>query len=92
MSRLKNMPRGGWIVVGIVIAVIAVPTAAVAATATLVKIKGTSGTKADVSPANQLLTTEADPSSLVNVGRSQAFARTAQPEPASTRSQPVVRS
>jgi hypothetical protein len=64
MSKLKNMSRAGWIVVGLVAALVLVPTAAVAATATLVKIQGTSGNKADVTGAGQLLTTTAQPQNL----------------------------
>jgi hypothetical protein len=63
LSKIKNMSRGGWIVIGVVAALILVPTAAVAATASLVKIQGTSGNNADVTAANQLLTTEAKPTS-----------------------------
>lgn len=64
MSRVKNMSRGGWIVIGILIAMMLVPTGI--ATATALKysgIEGTSANKADVTSAGQLLTTEAKPTS-----------------------------
>jgi hypothetical protein len=51
MSKLKNMSRAGWIIIGLVAALVLVPTAAVAATATLGKIDATSGNKADVTEA-----------------------------------------
>jgi hypothetical protein len=62
MYRLKNMSRGGWIVVGIVAALLLVPTGvAVAAGLKYTGIEGTSLNKADVTPDQQLLTTEAPP-------------------------------
>jgi hypothetical protein len=54
MSRIKNLSRGGWIVVGMVVTLILVPTAAYAFTYT--GIIGSSGNKADVVPGGQLLT------------------------------------
>jgi hypothetical protein len=45
MSRVKNLSRGGWMIVGVVVALILVPTAAVAATATVVKIEASNGSK-----------------------------------------------
>ncbi len=64
MSKIKNMSRAGWIVTGVVAALVLVPTAAVAVT-NAVTIKGSpSGNKADVSAAGQLLTTTANPSSF----------------------------
>jgi hypothetical protein len=63
MLRIKNMSRGGWIVVGIVVAVLLVPSGvAVAKALAYSGIEGTSHNKADVTPAQQLLTTEALPS------------------------------
>ena len=68
MSKIKNMSRAGWIITGVVAAVVLAPTVAVAAT-TVVNIKGSpSGNKADVSAAGQLLTTTADPSNFFQSG------------------------
>jgi hypothetical protein len=54
MKRLAKVPRSGWMVVGMLATLILAPTVAVAATTTLVSIKGVGAT------ANkQLLTTEA---------------------------------
>jgi hypothetical protein len=66
MSKIKKMPAIGWVVVGIAVAVLAVPTVA-GATAVLkfTGIEGSpSGDKADVTAANQLLTTTAQPQNL----------------------------
>ena len=63
MPKVKDMSRGGWILVGVVVALLLVPTAAGAATL-YNGIMGTSGNRADVSPTSQLLTAEAAPSSL----------------------------
>ncbi len=64
MSRIKNMSRAGWIVTGVVAALVLVPTAAVAVTNAVI-IKGSpSGIKANVSAAGQLLTATANPSSF----------------------------
>jgi hypothetical protein len=64
--RIKNMSRGGWIVVGILIAVMLVPSGvAVAKALKYTGIEGTSTNRADVTPAGQLLTTEAQPSNLL---------------------------
>jgi hypothetical protein len=69
MSRIKNMSRGGWIVIGIVLVLVLVPTGV--ATAAMLKYTGIEGTngqtstinKAQVTSAGQLLTTEAPPTS-----------------------------
>lgn len=64
LSRIKNL-KGGWgFVAGMVVTLLLVPTVAVAATGGTI-IKGSpSGNKADVSKANQLLTTTAQPANL----------------------------
>lgn len=67
MSKLKSMPRGAWLVVGLAIGVLLIPTAVgatVAATTALkyTGIEGSSGSKADVTAGGQLLTTPAKPS------------------------------
>lgn len=65
MSKLKNMSRGGYIVVGIVMALVLVPSGVAAALA-YSGIEGSSGHEANVSQAGQLLTTEALPANLRN--------------------------
>ena len=61
LNRLKKTPRSAWLVVGVCITAIVMPTAAVASVLTFTGIKGTSGNKADVSTASQLLTAPATP-------------------------------
>jgi hypothetical protein len=57
MSKIKNMSRAGWIVTGVVAALVLVPTVAVA-TSSVVTIKGSpSGVKANVTPGGELLAT-----------------------------------
>lgn len=65
MSRSKRIPRLGWLVVGIAVAVLLMPSSVAVAKAGLkfTGIQGTSGNQADVSSAGQLLTTAASPSS-----------------------------
>jgi hypothetical protein len=73
MSRFRRMPAFGWLVVGIAVAVLALPT--VAGAKDLLKftgIEGTSGNEADVTPAGQLLTTAAQPSNLLGGTSSDA--------------------
>jgi hypothetical protein len=65
MHRIKNMSRGGWIVVGIVVAMMLVPSGvAVAAALKYTGIEGTSGNKADVTPAGELQVAAASPSAF----------------------------
>ncbi len=65
MSRLKNMPRFAWLVIGVCITALVLPTAAYASGGlTFTGIKGTSGNKADVTAGTQLLTAEAAPSAF----------------------------
>lgn len=52
MSRIKNMSRGGWMVMGVVVALLLGPTAAGAATL-YNGIIGTSGHRADVTATGQ---------------------------------------
>jgi hypothetical protein len=64
MSHLGHLTRAGWIIVGLVSGLVVAPVGALAATQ-LVQIVGTNGTtKANVTPAHQLQTAEAAPSSL----------------------------
>jgi hypothetical protein len=69
MSNLKIMSRGGYIAMGIVVALILVPTGIAAATVAYTGIEGTNGSTATVNhagvtSASQLLTAEASPSSF----------------------------
>ena len=69
MSRLKNMSRAGYIIMGFIVALIVVPTGIAAAAVAYNGIEGTNGTTttvndAHVTSAGQLLTTEAAPSSF----------------------------
>jgi hypothetical protein len=68
MSRIKNISRSGWLVTGVVAALLLVPTAATAVAVTsIVTIKGgTAAGQASVTGANQLLTSAADPKAFVN--------------------------
>jgi hypothetical protein len=71
VSKMKNLSRAGWVTVGLVAAMLLVPTMAVAATVAYNGIEGTNGTtttlnKADVTSAGQLLTTEASPRKYVD--------------------------
>jgi hypothetical protein len=63
IKRLKNAPRLAWLVVGVCVTAILVPSAAVATGLVYNGIKGPSGNKADVTTASQLLTAPATPSS-----------------------------
>jgi len=63
MSRLRTLPTGAWIAVGLVMASILAPAAAVAATS-LVGIVGPNNVRAAVTNAGQLKTTETGPSSM----------------------------
>ena len=52
MSRLKSMPRFAWLVIGVCVTALVLPSAAYASGAlTFVGIKGTSTNKADVTAA-----------------------------------------
>ena len=52
MSRLKNMSRGGYIVVGIIMALILVPTGIAAGAVAYNGIEGTNGTTTTVNDAH----------------------------------------
>ncbi len=68
-KRLKNVPRSAWLVVGVCIAAVVMPTAAVATALTYTGIEGTSHNKADVSTAGQVLTAPATPSNYYATGQ-----------------------
>jgi hypothetical protein len=70
VSKIKNISRLGWVIVGLVAAMLLVPTMAVAATVAYNGIEGTNGTtttqnKALVTSAGQLLTTGVEPTKYV---------------------------
>jgi hypothetical protein len=68
MSRIKNISGVAWLVIGVCVTALVMPTAAFAAD-TLVKIVGSpSGNKADVSSAGQLLTAAATPANYYSPG------------------------
>ena len=56
MSRIKNLSRAGWMIVGIVVTLILVPSGAAMATIANAGIEGRSAYKANVPPGLQLLT------------------------------------
>ena len=63
MFKLRNMPGVGWLVIGVCLTALVMPSVAFAAGALkFTGIEGTSTNKADVSSANQLLTASASPS------------------------------
>lgn len=66
MSKFKNMPGVGWFVVGIAVAVLAIPTT-VGAVAALkyTGITGPSANRADVTSAGQLQVAEASPAAMI---------------------------
>jgi hypothetical protein len=64
-KRFKNISRPGWFIVGVIVAILLVPSVAVAAGLKFTGIEGSpSGNKADVASNGQLLTTNAPPGSL----------------------------
>jgi hypothetical protein len=67
MSKIKNISATGWLVAGILAALLLVPTTAVAVTATQTIIRGgTAGGEASVTAAHQLLSTTINPAAYVN--------------------------
>src|SRR4051794_17747447 len=63
LARIKGMSRGSWIAIGLLAGVIVAPGVALAAFSDF-RIVGVNGTPvAQVTPANQLRTAEADPAS-----------------------------
>ena len=73
MSKIKNISRTGWLVAGIIAALLLVPTTAVAvSTATMTIIKGGSASgEASVTAAHQLLSTTVNPKAYVNTGTAE---------------------
>ncbi len=69
MSKLKNMPGAAWLVIGVCVTALVLPSAAYAAGALkFTGIEGTSTNKADVTPAGQLLTAPVASSKLFGTG------------------------
>jgi hypothetical protein len=66
MHQIKGMPRAGWLIIGVVVGLLLVPSGVALAKATLkfTGIEGTSGHKADVTSAQQVQVADADPSNL----------------------------
>jgi hypothetical protein len=67
VARIRNMPRLGWFVAGVAVAILLVPSGVAAAKAVLkfTGIEGANGNKADVTSAGQLQVAQADPSQFV---------------------------
>ena len=65
MSKFKNIPGLVWLVIGVLVTLLVIPSTAYAAALKFTGIEGTSTNKADVTPAGQLLTTEAQPGNLL---------------------------
>lgn len=62
MSRFKNMPGVAWLVIGVCVTALALPSAAYASGALkFTGVQGTSGNQADVTPGGQLLTAQNNP-------------------------------
>jgi hypothetical protein len=69
MAKIKSMPKAGWFVAGLAVALLLIPTAAGAKAALkFTGIEGTSGSQADVTKAGQLQVAAASPSSLYQNG------------------------
>jgi hypothetical protein len=65
MKRLNPLSRSGWLLAGVLVALVVVPAGAVAATIGVTELAGSNGQRADVTQAGQLDATEAPPSSFV---------------------------
>ena len=61
MLTRKKIPGAVWLVAGILVTLLLIPTAAVAAGMKITLIDGSSGNVADVTPAGQLKVSEASP-------------------------------
>ncbi len=68
MSRLRALPTGAWIAIGMVASAILVPASAVATTS-LVGLVGANGIRAGVTNASQLKTAETSPASFLVFSR-----------------------
>jgi hypothetical protein len=66
MSKIRSMPKAGWFVAGVAVAVLLIPTTVGAVAAiTYNGIEGSNGNQAQVTGGGQLLTTEALPANLL---------------------------
>src|ERR1700691_1385036 len=65
MRRLMQFNRSGWVLAGVLVALVVVPASATAATIGVTELAGSDGQRADVTRAGQLNTTEASPGSFV---------------------------
>jgi hypothetical protein len=66
MSKIKNIPGVAWLVIGILVTLLVIPSTAYAAALKFAGIEGVSKNKADVTSADQLLTTESLPTNYFN--------------------------
>jgi len=64
LSRLKNMSGAGWVVTGIAVTLLLVPTGVAAKGLKVTGIIGTSGNKADVTTTGQLQVGETSPTNF----------------------------
>ena len=65
MRHLMQFDRSGWVLVGVLVALVVVPASAAAATIGVTELAGSNGQRADVTRAGQLSTAEASPGSFV---------------------------
>jgi hypothetical protein len=63
MTQIKTLSRSGWLLAGLLAALIVVPSAAAAATVGVTELAGANGQRAAVTRAGQLTTAEAAPGS-----------------------------
>jgi hypothetical protein len=56
MSRIKNIPRPGWLVIGVLATLLVIPTTAAAVTSAVIIKGGTGAGEASVTATHQLLT------------------------------------
>jgi hypothetical protein len=68
MSRIKNLSRSGWFVVGSIAALLLVPTTAAALTSSVIIKGGANPGQAGVSTAGQVLTAPASPANYFATG------------------------
>jgi hypothetical protein len=68
MSKFKNIPGVVWLVIGVLVTLLVIPSTAYAAALKFTGIEGTSTNRADVTAAQQLLTTEAQPTKYYSDG------------------------
>jgi hypothetical protein len=68
VSKLKNIPRVVWLVIGVLVTLLVIPSTAYAAALKFAGIEGTSTNRADVTAAQQLLSTEAQPANYYSDG------------------------